>query len=190
MILTIPSVNCSIRHFIKVDGPYLITFSCLLPYTTSICEIEIYVCPQMYLKKPRSIKKSTRRPHRFPPPPPQFMLTIEPRMVNKFWACSPISFKHMLFCCPFLDLHLNTHSNMCLIKITGLGPLTLFWMHEKNEYLEGRLVSMNFYEDFVGNLLNVQTFSHQHSRGNLCDHIRRKRTCTLTLNRYSYELHN
>ena len=28
------------------------------------------------------------------------------RMVSIFWACSPISFKHMSFWCPFLDPHL------------------------------------------------------------------------------------
>ena len=40
--------------------------------------------------------------YQFPP----IMLIIEPRMVNKLWAWSPVSFKHMMSClCPFLDPH-------------------------------------------------------------------------------------
>ena len=37
------------------------------------------------------------------------MLTIEPRMVSMFWACSPISFINMSFWCSFLDPHLTTY---------------------------------------------------------------------------------
>ena len=45
---------------------------------------------------------------------PIIMLTMEPRMVNTFEACRPISLKHMMpFWCPFLDPHLTTyHSNI------------------------------------------------------------------------------
>ena len=41
---------------------------------------------------------------------------------------SPISSKHMAFCCPFLDPHLTTHhSNITvqLEKVTTKGPHTL-----------------------------------------------------------------
>ena len=42
-----------------IDGPYLVTLCCLLlPYTTRIHEVELSVCPQMYLKKPGSIAES------------------------------------------------------------------------------------------------------------------------------------
>ena len=37
----------------------------------------------------------------------QIMLSIEPRLVNKLWALSLISFKHMPSWCPFLDAHSN-----------------------------------------------------------------------------------
>ena len=39
----------------KVDGPYLVTFFCLLPYTTQSREVAIPVRLQMYLKKPAPI---------------------------------------------------------------------------------------------------------------------------------------
>ena len=40
----------------------------------------------------------------------QLLLTIEPGMVNRFLARSPISFKHMMpFWCPFIDPHLTAH---------------------------------------------------------------------------------
>ena len=42
----------------KVDGPNSVTFCCLLPYTTQICEVQIYVQLQMYLMKPGSIPES------------------------------------------------------------------------------------------------------------------------------------
>ena len=37
-----------------VDGPYLVTFCCLLPYTTQIhkAEVETFVRLQIYMKKP------------------------------------------------------------------------------------------------------------------------------------------
>ena len=57
------------------------------------------------------------------------MLIMEPRMANKFWARSPISFKHIMpFWCPFLDPHITTHHSnkgVCLRRVTKLGPLTL-----------------------------------------------------------------
>lgn len=39
----------------KVDGPYLVSLCCLLPYTTQLREVEIYVSPQLYLQKQGSI---------------------------------------------------------------------------------------------------------------------------------------
>ena len=39
----------------KVDMPYLVTFCCLLHYTTQIHEVGNSVCPHMYLKNPGSI---------------------------------------------------------------------------------------------------------------------------------------
>jgi hypothetical protein len=80
--------------------------------------------PQKYLKKPGLIPEyfwahlellwinkvhwqwAIRRLHTSPP---SIMLTNEPRMVNKFWAHGPISFKHMSFWCLFFDLHLPIH---------------------------------------------------------------------------------
>ena len=59
---------------------------------------------------------------------PPIMLIIEPRMVNKFGVCSPISFKHMFFWYPFLHSHSTTHhSNMAaqLKKVTMKGLHTL-----------------------------------------------------------------
>ena len=41
---------------------------------------------------------------------PNIMLTIEPRIVSIFWACGPISFRHMMsFWCPLLNPHLTTY---------------------------------------------------------------------------------
>lgn len=40
---------------------------------------------------------------------PQIMLTIEPKIVNEFWACSPISYLNVSFLHPFLDRQLITH---------------------------------------------------------------------------------
>ena len=40
----------------KVVGPY---FLCLLPYTTQFHKVEIYVCSQMYRKKPGIIPESS-----------------------------------------------------------------------------------------------------------------------------------
>ena len=42
----------------EVDGPYLVKFFCLLPYTTWNHEVGISVCPQMHLKKPGSIPEN------------------------------------------------------------------------------------------------------------------------------------
>ena len=44
----------------KVDGPYLVTFCCLLPYTTQVREV---ACTQTYLKKPGSIRESCGATH-------------------------------------------------------------------------------------------------------------------------------
>ena len=43
---------------LKVDACYLVTFHYLLPYTTQICEVEVYVCLLMYLKKTGPIPKT------------------------------------------------------------------------------------------------------------------------------------
>ena len=77
----------------KVDGLLLDYFCCLLPYTTWICDVGIFVHPQI---RPGSIPKgfgvnlellciikvywqwAIRRPHRSP----SSMLTIEPRMMR------------------------------------------------------------------------------------------------------------
>ena len=56
------------------------------------------------------------------------MYSIEPRIVNIIWACSPISFKHVLFKCPFLDPHLITHhssAGVYIIAMLELGTSTL-----------------------------------------------------------------
>ena len=46
------------KIYYKVDGPYFVTFCCLLPYTTQICETEISVSMQMCMKKPGSISET------------------------------------------------------------------------------------------------------------------------------------
>ena len=43
------------------------------------------------------------------------MVPIEPRMVNIFWARSPISFEYMSFGRPFLESHETTyHTKICV----------------------------------------------------------------------------
>ena len=54
------------------------------------------------------------------------MLIIEPRMVNNFWARSPISSKHMSFRCLLLEPHLIRHHSyigVLLRLVTELGLL-------------------------------------------------------------------
>lgn len=38
---------------------------------------------------------------------PPILVTLEVRMINKFWAFSPISFQDKSISCPFLDPHLT-----------------------------------------------------------------------------------
>jgi hypothetical protein len=46
------------------------------------------------------------------------MLTTELRIISIFWACSPISFKHMIyFWCQFLDPHLTTYNSNVGVQI-------------------------------------------------------------------------
>ena len=57
---------------------------------------------------------------------PPIMSIVEPRMANKLWAHSSISFIHMTFWCLFLDPHLSTrHSNtgVRLRWVTEFGRL-------------------------------------------------------------------
>ena len=48
---------------------------------------------------------------------PLIVLTIDPRIVNKFWSRTPISFKHTSFWRPHLDPYVTTHH-----------PTTSFWL--------------------------------------------------------------
>jgi hypothetical protein len=51
------------------------------------------------------------------------MLMIEPRVVNKSWVCSPISFKQMCFWCAFFNSHLTTHhSNIDVCLSNQIRP--------------------------------------------------------------------
>ena len=64
----------------------------------------------------------------------QILLIIECRMVDEFWASSPISFKHMFFWCQFLDPHLITYNlivGVSLKWVTKLGMLTLLQFNTK-----------------------------------------------------------
>jgi hypothetical protein len=57
------------------------------------------------------------------------MLTIEPNMVNGFWAHGQISFRDIYFECLFLDSHLIMgHSNIGidLKQVIELSMLTLY----------------------------------------------------------------
>ena len=88
-----------------VDGPYLVTFCCLLSYTAQMHKLKfLYTQVVTHYQSPLTVnhKKAMYRA-------PQLCLAIEPRMINKFLAHSPISFEHMSFGCLFLDLHLTTH---------------------------------------------------------------------------------
>lgn len=61
-------------------------------------------------------------------PQPQFMMTIEPGMVNKLQVHGLISFEDIFFWCLFLDLNLITHHSTIGVisrRVTKLGPLTL-----------------------------------------------------------------
>lgn len=75
------------------------------------------------------------------------MLIIESTTVNKFWVCGPISFKHMSFCCPFLDLHRTRHhSNIGTpIKISDWTrpPFTLLHCHSCQHILKPTLLMWN-----------------------------------------------
>ena len=56
------------------------------------------------------------------------MLTIGPRMVNKFWICSWSSLKRMSFWCLYLDTHLTTHHSIIVVWLKTVimkGPRTL-----------------------------------------------------------------
>ena len=69
------------------------------------------------------------------------MLTIESRMVSRFWARSAISLKHISFWCPFLDLHLSMyHSNVGVQIIAMLVQhnylSTEFYNFHSHSYLE------------------------------------------------------
>ena len=58
------------------------------------------------------------------------MLTIEPRMVTIFWACSPISFRHKSFWSLFLEPHLTTYPSnigVWLRYVTKFGISTLWF---------------------------------------------------------------
>ena len=47
----------------------------------------------------------------------QIMMTIESRMVRKFWACTPISSKNTCrFWCLFLNSHLTTHHSNIVVQ--------------------------------------------------------------------------
>lgn len=103
--------NCN-----KADGHYLVSICCSPPYTVWIREVESFVCWGSIserlgtnLKLLWSIKIHSqwaiRRPHSSLP----IMLTIGPRLANRFCTHSPISSKH-LWC--LLDLHpIIHHSN-------------------------------------------------------------------------------
>ena len=59
---------------------------------------------------------------------PPIMLIVEPRMVNEFGVCSPISFKHVFLWCPSLHPHsITRYSKMAarLKKVTMKGLHTL-----------------------------------------------------------------
>ena len=58
------------------------------------------------------------------------MVTVEPRMVSAFWACSPISFEHMISSWhSFLDPHLTTyHSNIRCPDYCFVGFRHIYFM--------------------------------------------------------------
>ena len=56
------------------------------------------------------------------------MLTIDPEMVSRFGACTPISFRQMFFGCLFLDPHLTSypsHKGVQSIAMLHLDMSTL-----------------------------------------------------------------
>ena len=57
------------------------------------------------------------------------MLTIEPRMVVIFQACSPISFKRMSLWYPFLEAHLTTYHSTIGVLIRNVFELGLSSLH-------------------------------------------------------------
>jgi hypothetical protein len=59
---------------------------------------------------------------------PPIMLIIEPRMVSIFWACIPISCKHISLRCPFLEPHLtsyHSHMGFQIIAVSGIRHVYL-----------------------------------------------------------------
>ena len=56
------------------------------------------------------------------------LLIIECRIIDEFWASSPISCKQMFFWCQFLDPHVTTYHLIIGVRlkwVTELGLLTL-----------------------------------------------------------------
>ena len=115
-LLSISEREASLTCFIftcKIDGPYLVTFCCMLPYITRIHFVETFLLPQMFLRSQDQSQKvlelisncyelskfTIRRPHWSPPS----MLTIFEHMVH-----SLLLKRHMMsFWCLFLNLHLT-----------------------------------------------------------------------------------
>ena len=59
------------------------------------------------------------------------MLIVKPRMAIIFWTRSPISFQHMSFCKPLLELHLTTYNSNFggqSREVTELGTSTLSYV--------------------------------------------------------------
>ena len=78
------------------------------------------------------------------------MFIIEPKMVNIFWACNPISFKHMSFRCPFLGLHLTTHHSNIGVQIVVVMELSMSSLPEHNQILTS---TMWWWHRFLGYLV-------------------------------------
>jgi len=55
--------------------------------------------------------------------PVMLTIEIEPRMVIIFWACSPISSKHMSFWNPFLEPHLITYHSTKGVQLRSVIEL-------------------------------------------------------------------
>ena len=71
-------------------------------------------------------------------PPPPMTLSVEPRMVNKFWACNPIASKHLsFFGCVFIDPHL-THTPLkyrCPIKKSDHKKAHMPWVIARTSWV-------------------------------------------------------
>ena len=63
---------------------------------------------------------------------PQIMLTNETRMVNRFWACSPISIEHMsVLVCVFRSTPNHSLKYRCLFKMSNqIKPSYLGYEHQ------------------------------------------------------------